>query len=74
MHLPVVRKGYKYEKYVSDKPRSLFGKPEWVCDKCSAVFPTFLKLKNHRWEHAYVLAALLAGGELAMNFASSLCC
>ena len=62
---------FRFANYASTKPRQLFGRPDWVCPKCSEVFTSYLKLKNHRWEkHVYVGAALVLSSAIALSISS----
>ena len=53
-------RGFKYKNYGSKQTRKLWGRPEWVCDKCLAIFSSYRWLKEHQWDkHAYAVAGVL---------------
>lgn len=67
--------GFKYQNFASKGMGGGFGRPDWICDKCKAIFAGYERLRQHkRDEHAYALIAAVCGGEILGAISSTPCC
>ncbi|MEO9321191.1 MAG: hypothetical protein ABI361_11000 [Nitrososphaera sp.] len=67
--------GFKYQNYASKEINGSFGRPDWICDKCRAVFSGYERLREHKREnHAYAIIAAVCGVELLSAISSAPCC